>query len=305
MRTVRRGRARPWKAAALARVPCLPNAALGKLICLTSKNNEEDVWETFRAHPEFPLRPEHCVSWRINWEPKSHNLASLAEELSLGADSFVLIDDDRRECGEVGSDLPEALVLELPPNSDDIPAWLDELWIFDQQGQATEEDLKRNQYYSEISARSRLERQTANFEEFIARLELSVRIEPLTESTMPRSAQLTQRTNQMNLSTVRRTEAELRQLIESQALEGRVVHVEDRFGDYGLVGLLLLRTAPSASLIVDTMLLSCRAMGRGVEHAMLREATAIAQSRVEWRMRRRSSTSPHARTHPLAHCSNR
>ena len=251
---------------------------LGKLICLASKNNEEDVWETFRAHPEFPLRPEHCVSWRINWEPKSQNLASLSEELSLGADSIVLIDDDRRECGEVRSDLPEALVLELPAESQEIAAWLDNLWVFDHQGKATEEDLKRNQYYAEISARSRLERQTASFEEFIGRLELEIRIEALSLSALARAAQLTQRTNQMNLSTVRRTEAELGQLMDSGAIEGRVVHVRDRFGDYGLVGLVLFRCGVG-ELIVDTMLLSCRAMGRGVEHAMLREVAAVASGR--------------------------
>ena len=251
--------------------------AHGKLICLASKNNEDDVWDTFRAHPEFPLRPEHCVSWRINWEPKSHNLAALAEELNLGTDSFVLIDDDRRECGEVRSNLPEATVLELP-GSESIIEWLDNLWLFDQHGKATEEDLKRNQYYAEISARSRLERQAANFEDFIARLELDVRIEPLTPASLPRAAQLTQRTNQMNLSTVRRNEAELANLIDSGSLTGRVVHVRDRFGDYGLVGLLLLRSEP-AGLVVDTMLLSCRAMGRGVEHAMLREVAAIGNGR--------------------------
>ena len=252
--------------------------ASGKLVCLTSKNNEEDVWETFRVHPEFPLRPEHCVSWRINWEPKSHNLESLAEELSLSADAFVLIDDDRRECGEVRSDLPDALVLELPQDSHEVGTWLEHLWIFDQSGKTTEEDLKRNQYYSEISARSRLERQTASFEEFIARLELKIEIEPVTESALARAAQLTQRTNQMNLSTVRRSEPELGQLLASGALEGRVVHVQDRFGDYGLVGLLLFRREAEA-LVIDTMLLSCRAMGRGVEHAMLREAASIAEAR--------------------------
>ena len=251
--------------------------ALGKLICLASKNNEEDVWETFRAHPEFPLRPEHCVAWKIDWEPKSQNLAALAEELSLGADSFVFIDDDRRECGEVRSDLPEAIVLELPADAAEIPRWLENLWLFDHTAKATEEDRKRNQYYAEISARSRLERQTANFEEFIARLELDIRIEPLSAPTMPRAAQLTQRTNQMNLSTVRRSEAELARLIESNELQGRVVHVRDRFGDYGLVGLLLLRGGEE--LVVDTMLLSCRAMGRGVEHAMLREAATISGKR--------------------------
>ena len=266
--------------------------ALGKLICLASKNNEEDVWDTFRAHPEFPLRPEHCVAWRINWDPKSQNLASLAEELSLGADSIVFIDDDRRECGEVRADLPEAVVLELPANPHEIPAWLDNLWIFDHHGKSTAEDLKRNQYYAETSARSRLERQTANFEEFIARLELEIQIEPIGPASMPRAAQLTQRTNQMNFSTVRRNEPELAQLVDSNTLEGRVVYVKDRFGDYGLVGLLLLRytsriladraaTAGSGEppLVIDTMLLSCRAMGRGVEHAMLREAAAIAGER--------------------------
>lgn len=252
----------------------------GKLICLASKNNEEDVWDTFAAHPEFPLRREHCVSWRINWDPKSENLASLAEELNLGVDSFVLIDDDRRECGEVSTNLPDVTVLRLPKNPADIPQWLEHLWIFDQLT-VTEEDRRRNQFYLETSARARLERQAANFEDFIAGLELQIRIEPLTAAAgLTRAAQLTQRTNQMNLSTVRRSESELESLLRSPGIEGRVVSVADRFGDYGIVGLLICDCSAGGPVaVVDTLLLSCRAMGRGVEYAMLREAASIAAER--------------------------
>lgn len=248
--------------------------ASGMLLALCSKNNEEDVIETFRAHPETPLRLEDFVARRINWEPKGVNLADLAAELSLGLDTFILVDDNPKECTEAQSSAPEALALALPPEASEIPDFLRHVWAFDRT-RVTEEDRKRSEMYAQQAERSRLERSSASLAEFVASLKLEVRIAPMTEEQTARSAQLTQRTNQMNLTCVRRNEAELRQLEGHEIL---TVDVSDRFGGYGLTGLAIF-TAAGDALRVDTFLLSCRVLGRGVEHRLLARLGEIAVDR--------------------------
>ena len=240
--------------------------ASGMLLCLCSKNNEEDVLETFQAHPEMPLEIGDFAARRINWESKALNLAELAAELSLGLDSFIFVDDNPKECTEVQAHCPEVLALALPPCADDIPAFLEHVWAFDH-ARVTDEDRRRATMYAQQAERSRLERQSASFEEFLASLKLEVRIAPATAEQIPRVAQLTLRTNQMNATTLRRTENEVRDALAAGA-ECLAVEVSDRFGSYGLTGVAIFRAAGGA-LAVDTFLLSCRALGRGVEHRML------------------------------------
>lgn len=253
----------------------------GKLLVIASKNNEEDVWETFQAHPEFPLRKDHFVSWRINWDAKADNLRSLAAELSLGLDSFIFLDDDQRECQQMRESAPAVAVVQMP-HEGQICELLDHVWAFDQL-QVTDEDRARNEYYAASTARSRVERESTSFQDFLAKLDLTVDIRPLKDAALPRAAQLTQRTNQLNSSTIRRTEAELESDLRNGTVEGWTVSVRDRFGDYGLVGLMLLRSdlAPrnNAWIEVETFLLSCRALGRGVEHRMLAHVGALARLR--------------------------
>ena len=238
----------------------------GMLLSLVSKNNEEDVVETFRVHPEMPLSLDDFVARRINWESKSANLAALAEDLDLGLDSMILVDDNPKECTEVEAGCPEVLALALPPDPADIPAFLRHVWAFDRL-RVTREDRERTALYAQQVERHRLERQATSLEEFLARLELVIRIAPAAPADLPRIAQLTARTNQMNTTTVRHTEAGLQQAFAAGA-ECLAVHVSDRFGSYGLTGVAIFRAAPAA-LVVDSFLLSCRALGRGVEHAML------------------------------------
>jgi FkbH-like protein len=248
----------------------------GMLLALASKNNEEDVLETFRANPEMPLRPGHFAAWRINWEPKSANLVSLAQELGLSLDSFILVDDNPKECAEVEADSPEALALLLPEDPAEIPRFLDHVWAFDR-FEVTREDRTRAALYAQGAERRRLEKQASSLAEFLAALGLRVRIEPFAPEHLARVAQLTQRTNQMNLTGVRRTEAQVRALLE-EGLECLTVEVEDRFGSYGLVGAMIFARAED-SLTLDTFLLSCRALGRGVEHRMLARLGEIAAER--------------------------
>ena len=244
----------------------LAQRELGMVLTMASKNNEQDVLDTFKAHPEFPLRPEHFAAWRINWEPKAANLASLAEELSLGLDSFIFIDDNPKECAEVEEGAPEALSLALPQPLEDLPRWLSHVWAFDHTV-VTEEDRKRSANYEKVREFKRAARRAASQEEFMASLGLTLHLSEMMEEQLPRCAQLTQRTNQFNTTTLRRTEAELASL----AAAGRQVWtatVADRFGEYGLTGLLILEPRPG-ELWVDSLLLSCRVLGRGVEHRML------------------------------------
>lgn len=253
----------------------------GMLLALSSKNNEEDVVETFRRNPDMPLRLEHFVSWRINWEPKSAGLRSLAEELGLGLDSFILVDDLPKECAEVQAQCPEVLTVALPEDPAEIPEFLEHLWAFDH-ARITEEDRRRAAMYAEQAQREKLARQAASLADFIASLGLEVRIARPSLEQLPRVAQLTQRTNQMNTTTRRRTESEIRALLETGEGEVLAVEVSDRFGSYGLTGVAIFRTRQDA-LEVDTFLLSCRVLGRGVEHRLLARLGQIGRERgLEW-----------------------
>ncbi|WP_392535306.1 amino acid adenylation domain-containing protein [Nostoc sp. C117] len=251
--------------------------AAGKLICLCSKNEQEDVFAVFDQHPDMVLKRHHLVNWRINWESKSENLKALATELQLSLDSFIFIDDNPIECAEVRANCPEVLTLQLPEQPDRIPQFLEHYWAFDQL-QTTQEDQQRTNLYQQNVQRQFLQQDSLSFSDFLAQLNLEIEISPMQNQQLSRVAQLTQRTNQFNLTTIRRSEAEIQQLCNLESLECRVVKVKDRFGDYGLVGLLLFESQENA-LSVDTFLLSCRVLGRGVEHKMLAYLGTLAQER--------------------------
>lgn len=246
----------------------------GALVALASKNVEADVLNVFASRPDMVLKPEHIVSHRINWEAKASNLRSLARELNLGLDSFVFVDDNPVECGQMREALPEVVTLQLPP-PDEVAGFLANLWAFDK-ASVTQEDARRTSMYRESAARESLEAEASNIGEFLAALELVIDIEAPTEDEWPRVAQLTQRTNQFNFTTARRTEAELRAMAAAGTIV-LAVHVRDRFGDYGLVGEVVANIRGNA-LLVDNFLLSCRVLGRGVEHAIVARLGALAVS---------------------------
>jgi FkbH-like protein len=249
----------------------------GMLLCLCSKNNVEDVLDTFRLHREMPLRLDHFVSWRINWSPKPVSLAALAEELELGLDSFIFVDDNAKECREVEASCAEVLCLTLPAREEEIPDFLRHVWAFDRL-RVTEEDRTRSEMYAQELERHRAEKQASSLETFLNSLQLEVRIASMSPKDLARVAQLTQRTNQMNFTTVRRSESDIQALLQSGKAECLTVHVSDRFGSYGLAGAIVFRTTSDA-ILIDTFLLSCRALGRGVEHRMMAALGDIARQR--------------------------
>ena len=249
----------------------------GILLCLCSKNQEADVFAVFDQRADMSLKREHLVSWRINWQPKSANIKSLSEELNLGLSSFIFIDDNPVECAEVMAHCPAVTTIQLPSDLNQIPPFLDHIWAFDRLKMTTE-DQQRTKYYQQNRQRDRWHQDALTFADFITGLELEIEISAMTASQLNRVSQLTQRTNQFNFTTIRRTEAEIQTLCESEPFESLVVEVRDRFGDYGLVGVMLFEPVANA-IRVDTFLLSCRVLGRGVEHKMLAQLGKIANER--------------------------
>lgn len=246
----------------------------GMLLCLCSKNSEEDVFRVFQERPEMPLCRDHFVEHRINWAPKSQSLASLATSLNLGLDSFIFVDDNAVECAEVRARYPEVLTLQLPSDPAQIPSYLDQVWAFDK-AKITTEDKTRTKLYQQNLKRERTRAESLNLRDFLEGLGLDIRISPPNDAQLARVAQLTQRTNQFNIKTIRRSETEIRSLLIDDAMSCLVVEVSDRFGDYGLVGVILFATEFD-TLKVDTFLLSCRVLGRGVEHKVIAELGEVA-----------------------------
>ena len=241
----------------------------GMLLALASKNNLADVMETFLQHPEMPLQPEHFSAMEVNWDPKPGNLSALAGELGLGVDSFVFLDDSAKECAEMRDEQPQVLTLELPgkmlADAARTERFLDHVWAFDHPV-VTEEDRQRAKSYEQAREFGQAFQNAHSLEEFMASLDLRVEIEPATEEQLARVAQLTQRTNQFNFTTVRRSEAEIRSLLGSY--ECLAVKVKDRFAEHGLTGAVIFHIDGDV-LKIDSFLLSCRVLGRGVEHAIM------------------------------------
>jgi FkbH-like protein len=240
---------------------------VGMLLCLCSKNNEADALAVFEQRCDMPLKREHLAACRLNWNRKSENIKALGRELNLGLDAFIFIDDNPVDCADVKINCPEVLTLQLPTDPALFPSFLNHIWPFDRTG-STEEDQNRTQLYQENWQRQKFRDQTLSLKDFIKGLQLQIEITEATEDQLGRVSQLTFRTNQFNFTTIRRSENELRAFLKRKGAKCVVVRVADRFGDYGLVGALLY-DSHGDRYQVNTFLLSCRVLGRGVEHAAL------------------------------------
>jgi FkbH-like protein/FkbM family methyltransferase len=241
----------------------------GMLLCLCSKNSEADVWSVFEQNANMVLKRGHFVACRVNWEPKSKNLRLLAEELNLGLESVIFVDDNPVECAEIRANCPEVVVLQLPQCSDSLPQFLEHAWAFDHL-HVTDEDRRRTQMVQENVQRETYREQIPSLKEFIDGLQLEVAIAEPTPDQFVRLSQLTIRTNQFNFTTSRKSEKEIIRYLAKDRGRGLVVQVSDRFGDYGIVGLVLY-DIEGDGCVVDTFLLSCRVLGRGIEHRILAE----------------------------------
>jgi len=238
----------------------------GLLLAVVSRNEETDVRNVFKNHPEMVLRTDDIAAWRVNWKHKSENLKELADELNVGLDSFVFLDDDMAVRMEVSMQLPVVHVVPLPLDPTRYCETLERLWLFDE-AHVTEVDVRRTRMLQEESRRQQERKGAANLADYLAALELRLDIREASESEWPRIAQLTQRTNQFNLSLRRRSVEEVSSLAVDCAV--LIVKACDRFGDYGIVGVSVIRNVGLDVCEIDTLLMSCRALGRGAEDGFL------------------------------------
>ncbi len=250
-------------------------ARRGILIALVSKNNQEDALQVLDQHPDMLIRREHVAAMRIDWQPKAANLASIAEELNLGLESFVFVDDNPVECEAVRRSLPEVTVLHLGDDPSTYAALLRTLPGLERL-EASVEDGARTRYYLEEGRRKDLLGQAESLEAFLASLDIRVEVTPIDAMTLARAAQLTQKTNQLNLTTRRYSQAQLEQRLATPRWAGYVLRAADRFGDNGIVGVALVEMDDEVCRI-DTLLLSCRVIGRQIETAFLSVLAEVAR----------------------------
>lgn len=239
----------------------------GVLLAVNSKNNWDDAMEVIDQHPAMVLRREHFSALRINWEDKAKNIREIAEELQLGLDSMVFMDNNRIECEWVASQLPELQVVALP----DDPALyrstllgLDAFAILN----ITDEDRERGRLYQQRALTEAIRRTAPTLEDFYAELDMTARFSNAGPLTMMRIAQLVAKTNQFNLTTRRYDEAEVAAMAADDSCRVYAMTVSDRSGDQGLVGVAILKRR-SADWWIDLLLMSCRVMGRTLESAFL------------------------------------
>jgi FkbH-like protein len=239
----------------------------GVALAVVSKNEESTALEAMRKHPEMIVRPEMLAAYRINWRDKAQNIVEIAQELNLGIQSVVFLDDNPIERGRVREALPEVYVPVWPADPTHYPRALEGLRCFDAP-HVSAEDLERNAMYATERERTQLRGKVSSLDEWLATLELKVRFEPLGPQNIARAAQLLNKTNQLNLRTRRLSEAELLAWSREGGHESWAVHVSDRFGPAGLTGLLgLARRGEDVHL--EDYVLSCRVMGRRVEETMV------------------------------------
>ncbi len=249
----------------------------GVLLAVASKNNESDVLEVFRKHPDCLLKAEDFAALQIHWEDKAKSLAAIARELNISTDALAFFDDNPLEREWIRSQMPEVTVIEAPSSPLDFASALDESGAFDHLS-ISEEDLTRSEMYRREQERTSLRARTATLEEFLQQLKMEVTIGHINQETLPRVAQLLAKTNQFNLTTRRHSASELEALSESSAV-ALWLRVKDRFGEHGLVGVAIGMPGESGQWVIDTFLLSCRVFGRHVETALLSVLSRIVHER--------------------------
>jgi FkbH-like protein len=239
----------------------------GVVLGIVSKNTEPVALEAIERHPEMVLRLNDFVGWRINWADKAQNLIDLAAEVNVGLDAVVFIDDNPAERARVREALPQVLVPEWPSDRLLYEKALGELTCFDSAA-LSDEDQARTRMYVAERQRSTALQSASSVEEYLASLGLRVTVEGLSTTNLPRAAQLLNKTNQMNLTTRRLSEAQLFSWAREPGHCTWVFRVSDRFDDYGLTGLASVAPAHGEGQVAD-FVLSCRVIGRGVEEVML------------------------------------
>jgi FkbH-like protein len=249
----------------------------GIVLAVSSKNTDEVAREPFEKHPEMLLKLEHIAVFQANWNDKATNIQAIAEELSLGFDSLVFLDDNPVERGLVRELLPQVSVPELPED----PAYYARTLMAGGYFEAVTfaaEDLKRAGFYQDNAKRASLQKQVGGLDAYLASLDMTITFQPFDATGRARIVQLINKSNQYNLTTRRYTDPEVATAEDDPEVFTLQVRLVDVFGDNGMISVVICRPGKADSWEIDTWLMSCRVLGRRVEHMVLREVLDHARA---------------------------
>jgi len=245
----------------------------GVILAVNSNNDAADVLQVLREHPHMVLKEEHFAALQINWDSKVLKMQRLAEDIGIGLDSMVFLDDDTLNRAMVREMLPNVTTPGLPADPAEYVGFLDRLQYFDALS-LTKEDKERGVMYAQERQREEFKTITTDLGTYLKGMGIAVRIETASPGTFPRLAQLTQKTNQFNTTTRRFTESELKKMSATQLI--LAVYVKDRFGDNGLTGVAIVEKGASV-WDIPSLLFSCRVIGRGAEDALISHIAHLAR----------------------------
>lgn len=252
----------------------------GFILAMCSKNNLADVDQVLREHPHQILRESHFAARRVNWEPKPDNLVSLAKELNLGLDSFIFVDDSDHECAAVRHRLPEVEVIQVPARAVDVASCLDRVARLEVLSLTAEDQAKTAMYAQERERRALMAQADGDAGgDYLARLQMKMRLSVADRAHLTRLSQLTRKTNQFNLTTRRYDEDLMGRFLDSDDWLVADFSLSDVFGDSGIVGLAMWHLAAPDHAELDTFLMSCRVIGREAESAFLESTLRLLQAR--------------------------
>jgi FkbH-like protein len=238
----------------------------GVIIGLCSKNNAEDVDNVLNNHPDMILKDDDIIIKRVNWDNKVSNLKSIAHELNIGLDSLVFIDDSSFEVNLVKNELPEIDTFQVPIMEHEYGLMLRKISSLFYNHKETEEDLNKLKFYKDQAKRSLYKKNTESIKEYLETLGLKIEVHIDSLSHALRISQLSQKTNQFNLTTKRYTEIDIKNLINSKSKTVISVRVSDEYGDSGVTGVAILDFKNSE---IEALLLSCRVLGRDIEYEFM------------------------------------
>ncbi len=242
----------------------------GVILAICSKNNEEDVLELWQKNEAIILKQENISAWRINWESKVQNIQEIADELNIGLDSMIFIDDNPVEREAMKAFLPQVSVPDFPNQPYLLQDFFNTVYnTYFQAYSITLEDTQKTQQYLDNTQRIVAKKTFESIDQYLESLEIEIKIQTINDSNLTRIAQLTQKTNQFNLTTKRYTESEIFNFASNNS-DVQCAAVKDKFGDNGITILSIITFPENDTAIIDTFLLSCRILGRGIEITYLK-----------------------------------
>ena len=250
----------------------------GVIICVASKNNEETAKEPFEKHPDMVLKLEDIAVFQANWETKVDNIRTIQRILNIGFDSMVFLDDNPFERNIVRENIPGITVPELPQDPGEYLEYLYSLNLFET-ASYSQADKDRTKQYQVEAQRVSLQKTFSNEADFLKSLDMTSVVSGFNKFNTPRVAQLSQRSNQFNLRTVRYTEADIEALGQNPDVIDLSFTLEDKFGDNGLIAVIIMKKQDEETLFIDTWFMSCRVLKRGMEDFTLNTMVEAAHEK--------------------------